>query len=471
MESVDVARIQPGDVLQQGLYTRHGVKLLGPGARVTQGLIDVLRSMPSGDLFYADSVEDLQRARILTAAPRMRRGQRASRDLVTVGGFVIAEEGDEIDPMHAQVFDLGAYTGLGERETARARAHRIKFADRIVWEHERKWRDLAFRVVPSGDDAIVLNDQDQAGWPDEAGVCRIRAEATERYRDLFARIVAGVPTDASDAYAIVDDLVERLRGWPGQFPQLALLGGRALGDPAEHAYITAVLSIAIAARMGWSPNEVRIAGLTGLLCDVGMGLIPQELRTTDRPLNDAEINRIWRHPAMSVVLLDEMRHLPEMVRFAAYQHHERENGTGYPNYRKGARITDFAKVASIADAYSAATEPRSHRRQRRPYDALAELIMLGAQGMYNRRLVRALAEAIGLFPVGSFVRLSTGDVAQVLGVRPGTLDRPLVRIFAAPGVGGGGWGERIDLSLLKPGDLSIIQATETPERAGLTRVA
>ena len=469
MQPLDIRRIRPGDVLEKGLYTRHGIKLLGAGARVSEGLLRALREMPASDLFFADSIEELQRARMLSPAKGVEVGQRTNRDLVTVGGFVVAEEGDEIDPLHSQVFDLGAYTGLGERETARARAQRIKLADRIVSEHERKWAELALRI-PSGVAPIRLADQDEPGWGDEAWVCRVRAEGTERFRDVLTRIVAGVATEVDEANAIIDDLMERVQRCPSQFPQLAVLGLRTHDDLAEHAYTTAVLSIAIACRLRWTHEEARIAGLTGLLCDVGMGLIPQELRTTDRPLNDAEINRIWRHPAMSVVLLDGMRDLPEIVRFAAYQHHERENGTGYPNYRKGARITDFAKVASVADAYCAGTLPRTERKPRRPYDALAELIMLGAQGMYDRRIIRALAEAVGLYPIGSFVRLSSGDVAQVMGVRAGTLDRPLVRVVQ-PISGGGRVGEVIDLSRLAPGDLSIIQATEGPGTGYSARVA
>jgi HD-GYP domain-containing protein (c-di-GMP phosphodiesterase class II) len=144
---------------------------------------------------------------------------------------------------------------------------------------------------------------------------------------------------------------------------------------------------------------------------------------------------VRRHPTYSVVLLEAVEGVPEDVRLAAYQHHERENGSGYPRGLRGRAISDVARVVALADAFAAAAARRRYRAKKKPYEAIEELIRQAASGVYDRSCARALVESVGLFPVGSHVLLSNRTPAVVVGVQPEAIDRPIVRVLQRSAAG------------------------------------
>src|SRR5690606_14275059 len=197
--------------------------------------------------------------------------------------------------------------------------------------------------------------------PEPHEVAAWRAQRRTMFRSVFARILSGVRTELSELLVLVDELVRLWVARPDEFAQIPLLDRGASETLPDHCYATAGVSIAIAGRLGWSIDHMRLAGLAGLLADVGMGMAPEELRSSGRPLSEVELNRVRRHPAYSVVLLESVEGLPEEVRMAAYQHHERENGSGYPAAAKSGAICDLARVVSVADTYVAATAARKYK--------------------------------------------------------------------------------------------------------------
>ena len=160
--------------------------------------------------------------------------------------------------------------------------------------------------------------------------------------------------------------------------------------------------------------------------------------------------------------MEDIEGIPESVRRAVYQHHERENGSGYPRRLRSSKSCDYARVIAVADAYAATTVPRPFRRPMTPYDVLEQLIRVGSERMYDRRIVRALVESTGLFPVGSHVRLSSGEIAQVIGSHTEMPDRPIVRVYRSH-AGRSVPGPRVDLGDFEPWMLHVIQAVESPE--------
>ncbi|MCA9311578.1 MAG: HD domain-containing protein, partial [Phycisphaerales bacterium] len=249
---------------------------------------------------------------------------------------------------------------------------------------------------------------------------------------------------------------------PRRFMHIALLAPGGIEFLPDHAYTTAATSIAIAARLGWSRADVRLAGLTGLLADVGMGLVPRRIRIAERPLNDVEVNRIRRHPTFSVFLLECVQQLPEGVRRAAFQHHERGDGRGYPRGLNADQISDLALVVAIADAYAAAIEPRPYKPRLRPFDAIRELIRFCDAGRFDRAALRALVESVGIFPVGSYVQLESGDLAQVIAAPVTGVDRPVVAPLR-PAPDGWNQGRHLDLAAPAHQHLAIRRAIDPPD--------
>lgn len=402
-----------------GLYTRQGVKLLSPGTILTEPMCRMITQSKWGDLFLASSASDLAEASILASTSPPAHGSIASADLITLGGTLAIQAGESIEPHHEHAYELGAYVGLNEREDQRLRTARMKIADHYVAALEEEWRRIPLRVrsgrtpewaAPSG--------ARRAEWPDEPRIALFRAERLRRFERTFARIISGLPVNLGEATSIIEELLTLSRQHPERFTQLALLTPRGDDYLPDHCYAVACLSIAMASRLAWPDQHIRLAGLAGLLADVGMGFVPASLRISGRPLSEVEINRVRRHPTFSVVLLEAVEGLPEEVRLAAYQHHERDNGSGYPRSLRARAISDIAKVVGIADTFAAAASRRRYRTTKRPYDAMEEIIMLASSGVFDRRAARALVESTGLFPVGSHVLLSNNTPAVVVGWWP-----------------------------------------------------
>lgn len=460
---VNPSSLKPGMRFDQSLFTRHGVKLLSPRVALTEEMVEALHEIKQSTLFLADSANEFGRAMPRVGTFPVRPGERASADYLSEGGMLVVEAGQEIEQHHIDAFHEGLLLADEEGEIRKNWANRLKLADAYAAQLAETFSAMP-RKLKRGENPMELSPGTGLGWPEQSTLSRFREERVEIFRRMFARILGGLHIDAAGMFSLVDELIDKLRKYPERFTQIALLMPRKVDYLPDHSYTTAVLSIAIAARMGCSQKDVRLAGLSGLIADLGMGLIPRDIRTAKRRLNEIEINRVRRHPAFSVVLLDEISDLPDEVRMAALQHHERDNGSGYPNGLRSSRISDLAKIVAVADNFAAATEPRPYKPRKRPYDAIEELIVMGSQKLFDRRVVRALVEACGLFPVGSWVKLSTSETAVVIGAHAEQIDRPIVRVMPE---NPGDAPEVRDLLDFEPWELSVINAVEaTPGLTG-----
>lgn len=461
--------IAPGMTLDRPIFTRQGIKLVGKGITLSPAMCDALRELaaapgpdgPQWNLFFAETASEMRTAKILTTH-RGSPSKPLTADVVTMGGRLPLEYGEQVEEIHRRAYSLGSFTNPDSRESRRHRSARLKLADTIVSDLQHIWNSVPLRVE-HGTDPLDLSKSDDHTWPDIERLTRFRADRVAQLAELYSRCLAGVAVDLEQPQQLVDELVELLSRYPRQFTQLALLFQRGDDFVVDHAYSTGALCVAIGARLGWGRRDLRTCGLAGMLADLGMTMVPREIRAALRPLNESEINRVWRHPTWSVVLMEDIAGVPESVRRAVYQHHERENGGGYPQRLKSAKICDYAKVIAVADAYAAATHPRPYRRSCRPYEVVEQLIRSSAERMYDRRCVRALIESTGLFPVGSHVRLSSGELAEVIGAHSGMPDRPMVRVYRDAG-GVNIPGPMIDLADFEPWTLHVIQAVESPER-------
>jgi HD-GYP domain-containing protein (c-di-GMP phosphodiesterase class II) len=199
-------------------------------------------------------------------------------------------------------------------------------------------------------------------------------------------------------------------------------------DINDHCVGMAILGMALGVEMGMDAHNVRTIAMAGLIHDWGMASVPQDIREAKRYLDESEFFEITKHPMYTQRMLEQMSGVSMPVPIICYQVHERPNGTGYPQGRFSDRIHPMAKILAVADAYNALISPRPYRPPLTPYAAMECILRQTAAGEYDPYVVRALLMVQSLFPIGSYVVLSNGNVAKVLRRNGEKFTQPIVKI-------------------------------------------
>ncbi|MFG0329609.1 MAG: HD-GYP domain-containing protein [Phycisphaerales bacterium] len=460
MRRVCVSNLKPGDALPLDLYSSHGLRLLPRSARLSDRLLDRLSRL--GDEFLlAHDAEEIAREGLLEPVDfcTVRAGGASRTPLISLGGRIVTEAGEVIDHQHVDALNFGVFTLIESEPITHARARR-RLAEELVASRVESWTEPdefepEFEPVTDIDWNARADD-----WPDPDELIAWRNDRVAALRSVYARVLAGLRVESFALDTIIEDLYGMLQRSPSLFPQLALLCPKRFDYLPDHAISVAAIGMAIAARAGWSNEHIRLAGFCGLTIDLGMMLLPQRIRTSAEFLSDVDRSRLTRHPSYSVWLLESISGTPEVARVAAYRHHERSDGTGYPHGLPGRRIEAMGRLVALADTAAALNEPRGFREPLLSHETIAEISALAREGKYDRQLTRHLVASTGVYPIGSFVLLSTERVAQVIGQSSENPDRPIVRLVSEGD--GASIGAIVDLSSFEPWELSVLDGVAPP---------
>lgn len=179
--------------------------------------------------------------------------------------------------------------------------------------------------------------------------------------------------------------------------------------------------------LNFSGEELEHLTLAGLLHDIGIFTLPPELLSKAGKLTPQERQLLERHP---IAGHDIVAHLGPRFGWLAsviLQAHERWGGQGYPHRLKGRAIQDFAHVIGICDIFDALISSRPYRRRLLPHEAIRELFQK-EQASFPREILKALVEQLSVYPLGTMVRLNTGEVGVVIRLNPRYPLRPVVRV-------------------------------------------
>ncbi len=182
---------------------------------------------------------------------------------------------------------------------------------------------------------------------------------------------------------------------------------------SEHSMHVSLLAMVFAIHCGWSKEEARTAGLAGLLFDLGKIKVPRQILMKPGALTESEWQLIHDHPKWGRYYLEKSGFSLDVVN-AAYYHHERPDGTGYPVKRVGGQAPLIARLIHILDAYDAMISYRPYAHQRTVFEA-TKVLYRGRDTEFDAKLVDQFIEMMGVFPVGTLVELSSGEVAVVIG--------------------------------------------------------
>jgi HD-GYP domain-containing protein (c-di-GMP phosphodiesterase class II) len=230
--------------------------------------------------------------------------------------------------------------------------------------------------------------------------------------------------------SVVEDLVESIIRHPGAL-QLVSRMREADESSYTHALQVAVLLVSFGRELGFSRDELTHLGQVGMLLDIGKLRIDPRILNKRAHLTPAEFDEVKRHVEYGLEIIEASAVAHPDVVTGVKQHHERLNGSGYPQGLPDPEISPIGKIAGIVDTFSALTSIRPYAEPLSPYEAMQQL-QGWADTYFNSGLVELFIQAIGIFPVGTLVELSTGELAVVLEQsRPRRL-KPKVLVISAP---------------------------------------
>lgn len=180
--------------------------------------------------------------------------------------------------------------------------------------------------------------------------------------------------------------------------------------------------------MGYSKTELLELGLSALLYDVGMFVVPQDIIKKKGELNDSEVTLIRKHPETGKDILSMFKEEHPLLHRVAYEHHERENGQGYPRGLKGDEICEYAKITGMVDTYVAMISNRPHRKAMMQHTSVRELIW-SKNLLFSSKIIKAFIKEISLYPVGSYVKLNNKTTGVVIDTNEENPMKPVVKLL------------------------------------------
>jgi HD-GYP domain-containing protein (c-di-GMP phosphodiesterase class II) len=196
---------------------------------------------------------------------------------------------------------------------------------------------------------------------------------------------------------------------------------------AAHAVKSTVISIIIGMYLKLPAHRLIELGVAALIHEVGMVKLPSDLYLSKSDLTVKQRETIFLHPTLGYELL-RTSDFPMTVCAAALEHHERENGCGYPRHVSGDKISLYGKIIAVACSYEAITAKRPHKEAKEGYEGITDLLRNDGK-QYDDSIVRALVFSLSIYPIGQYVVLSNRKKAQVVDVNPNDPRFPIVQVL------------------------------------------
>ena len=196
----------------------------------------------------------------------------------------------------------------------------------------------------------------------------------------------------------------------------------------QHSVSVCALQVSFCRAIGMDAATIHLAGIGGLLHDIGKVRVPNAILNKPGRFTEEEFAVMKCHVVESKNILDQTDGISETSIQVAYQHHERHDGSGYPEGIKGDAISQMGKMAAICDVYDAITSDRVYHKGMAPHEALRK-IFEWSKFHFDPALVQQFLRTIGIYPVGTLVMLESGRIGVVLEQSESNLLQPVVKVF------------------------------------------
>jgi len=291
-----------------------------------------------------------------------------------------------------------------------------------------------------------------------ARAVKICAKSKQAVSTMFHEARMGKALDAEDALPIVEEISTSVMRNPGALISLARLKNK---DDYTYMHSVAVcaLMVSLSRQLGLDEAQIRQAGLAGLLHDVGKMMIPAEILNKPGKLTDAEFQTIKSHPGQGHKMLLEGKGISEVALDVCLHHHEKVDGSGYPEKLSAEQISLYAKMGAVCDVYDAITSNRPYKNGWEPTESLRKMAEW-SHGHFDQRIFEAFVRSIGIYPIGSLVKLESNRLGVTIEQTEKSLLTPVVKVFFSINSNARIPPEILDLS--KPGCKDKIVSHEDP---------
>ncbi|MFO1197920.1 MAG: HD-GYP domain-containing protein [Burkholderiaceae bacterium] len=259
-------------------------------------------------------------------------------------------------------------------------------------------------------------------------------DALTRGEEILSAVIADVRNGRAPQVEQVSDVVDAMVESMIDNPDALLWVAQLREDHVQtyhHGVRVALYLIALGRQLGFPRVQMGQLGMIGMLADIGKTRLPRALLEKPGMLVPAEYSIVKEHVRLGLELLaQDMTFAPE-IGMGIAQHHERLDGSGYPKGLRGDEISIYGRMAGIADSFAALITPRAYANPLAPQDALMNLYQWAGTS-FHAPLVEQFVQAVGVFPVGSLVELSSGEIAVVLAHNRVRRLEPRVLVLTGP---------------------------------------
>jgi len=285
--------------------------------------------------------------------------------------------------------------------------------------------------------------------------------------EIVAKVAASVQrqdaVDLADVTHLADAIVESLQA----SDQLVV---EALSSPAGPPLVTNLINVGILATkvgigLGYFGVELHRLALAGLLHDIGIFAVPQHLLTKTGRLTSEERTLVEQHPRLGSEVIKRAGPDYAWLAEVVLQAHERGKGQGYPLRLKGREINELAQIIGLVDIFDALVSPRPYRRRMLPHEAVRELLTT-ERTAFPREIMKALVEQLSVYPLGTRVRVSSGEEGVVVRITARYPSRPVLRVMGTENAPASEPQRLLDLSLLP--HVSVVDTVEPPALERIT---
>ena len=311
-----------------------------------------------------------------------------------------------------------------------------------VWIDTDKGRD-----VPAGEVAVAESDSeaevDEALARAAAGgreleqvsvheelsrAVKICAKSKQAVSSMFDEARMGKAVDTAVARKLVEEISDSVSRNAGAMLSLARL--KSADDYTYmHSVAVCALMLALARQLGLDEQQTRSAGLAGLMHDLGKARMPMEVLNKPGKLSPEEFAIMKGHPGEGHNMLLAVADSVDAITLdVCLHHHEKTDGSGYPEGLKGDQISLYAKMGAVCDVYDAITSNRPYKTGWDPAESIRKMAEW-AEGHFEPMVFQAFVKSLGIYPIGSLVKLESGKLAVVMEQSQGSLLKPRVKVF------------------------------------------